>query len=333
MGEAHAATTPPVPAAPEVVSTCIAWRLTAMVSANAVSSNPICLTWDPYRVLLHCDEDCFLSEIRVEKRVEDIPENEPQIVVYKEKPPARATVNLKRTASDANQHVQDLFDLLQYFESVAGYLYQIDWVDWREPRMECFRVSPSGEETQLLSWDIHSESGLPAHQIDPVQLMELFVARQKFDHLKIPLAFIREGRNDLEAERNINAFFSFYFFLEGLYGNGKWRSRAVKAEFKKSRHVRDAATAVMSHFDEPEFEQHLLNLREFLEADGLEYTVDGVIDLLVNLRGNLHHFSVSNSTAVVGHPLNHATFRTPALLTMSICCEICTALFRGETPC
>jgi hypothetical protein len=48
------------------------------------------------------------------------------------------------------------------------------------------------------------------------------------------MAFCREGISDINTFRYITAFFSFYFVIEGLYANGKWRLNEVTAEYLKS---------------------------------------------------------------------------------------------------
>lgn len=324
----------PTPAMSEPVdltASVLVWRLTAATESHALLKRPFLLEWGPYVLDLHADEDDLLSEVVAQKTIPDIPENEPRLVVYKEKPPEKPDVRLGTKSSDANPHVQDLYALLQYFESLGGFWFGIDWVDWREPRMECVRVSASGERTTLMDWNVHSDYRAEPREIDAAQLAKVLAQRSEYEYLLIPLSFFREGKLDFESTAYINAFFNFYFFLEGLYGNGKWRGKPIADEFKKSRHVKDAIAETIRRLNEPEWERHRLNLDEFLRVSGKDFSVDGLIDFIVHLRGKLHHFSLKNTT-IVGHPLNQSTFRTPAFVAMSICIQCCTRLVVGEKP-
>lgn len=320
--------TPPV-----LADSVLVWRLTAPVEGPAKLSDSFVLEWGDYRFDVHADDDGMLNEVVAEKAVPDIPENEPHLVVYKEKPPERADVDLAGARAEADPHVQDLVQLLQYFESLGAFWFGVDWVDWREPRMECIRVLLStGQRTTLMDWNVHTDYYIEPYEVDAEQLAKLLALRRKYEYLQVPMSFFREGKLDFEAHRYINAFFNFYFFLEGLYGNGKWRSQQIAAEFKKSRHISAAMEKTIDGLNDPVWERHRLNLQEFLKASGDDYSVDGLIDFLVGLRGNLHHFSVKQ-TNLAGHPLNQATFRTPAFLVMAVCIECCTKLVVGEKPC
>ena len=57
-------------------------------------------------------------------------------------------------------------------------------------------------------------------------------------HLTTIESFWREGENEMFAGRFINAFYNFYFVLEGLYGNRKWRNDDLEAEFNASAELK-----------------------------------------------------------------------------------------------
>ena len=54
------------------------------------------------------------------------------------------------------------------------------------------------------------------------------------------MSFWREGSNDFEEGHFINAFYNFYFVLEGMYADGKFKTDPVVAEFKKSAELRQS---------------------------------------------------------------------------------------------
>jgi len=48
------------------------------------------------------------------------------------------------------------------------------------------------------------------------------------------MAFVREATNEFFAFRYINAFYGYYFVLEGLYSAGRWRNHEVAQAFASS---------------------------------------------------------------------------------------------------
>jgi hypothetical protein len=84
-------------------------------------------------------------------------------------------------------------------------------------------------------------------------------------------------------------------------------------------------------FLEPSSKKHLDKLKEFLAMEKLNFDKEGIISLIVQVRGNLHHFS-QRSSKKKGTPFNQKDFETMAYLLMSICLMTFCNLTTGEKP-
>ncbi|MGV3707408.1 MAG: hypothetical protein ACO1Q7_01110 [Gemmatimonas sp.] len=226
--------------------------------------------------------------------------------------------------------VETLVATLQYIESLGSFWLGIHRIYWNECSIEWRPESP--EEKQKLSVFSHRRSlSYPRDlkEMTPRRLAEIMRPRVHLEYLVVPLSFFREGDNDFLHGRDINAFFNFYFFLEGLYGGGKSKNDAVRAEFLKSSQMRSATQRFLDRLNDADMAGNRAELDPFPRLKNCDYSVEGLIKLLVSIRGTLHHFSAS-STQMKGHPLNQDEFRVVAFLALSICMGVIPALFSGS---
>lgn len=129
----------------------------------------------------------------------------------------------------------------------------------------------------------------------------------------------RKAKAEYSAARYIGAFFNSYFIIEGLFGNGKWKTDAVIAELLKS----SVFTGFVQQFlDETAKNDNLgdgmtkAQLEAELKTRDQPYTTEGLIGLIVKKRGELHHFSIGSSKAQ-GTPLNNADYKRIAVMAFS----------------
>ena len=221
-----------------------------------------------------------------------------------------------------NPHSDDLIGLLQHIEAFGSFWCGIQRIRWQEAKYEWIPESP--EEKAKLS--VHSYSSSEKYPEFPVLIhpnivRDLMLNRQKLQHLLIPMSFFREGMNDFADCKYINSFYNFYFFLEDLYGQGKTKNAAVLEAFKVSKQLSASSQRVAAMLERDDFGPRRVNVLTMLKAENCESTGAGLLDFLVKMRGNLHHFS-QRSTKTKGHPLNQARFDGLAYLAMGICMGI-----------
>jgi hypothetical protein len=310
---------------------------TAQVFANAVCE-PFALDVSPYRVEVGVDDDNYWCEIKITKRVANWRDSVPDIVVYKRETPPEPSANIRplgETPSETSSDTDDIRDLLRHLESYCGYLMDVDYVDWNCPTWEWI---PESEEERAgltcLKWDIHYAPHPKPMTVNPELLAKVVRNRPKTAYLDIPLSFFREGKADLRVRHFINAFFNFYFFMEGLYADGRSSERGVLEKYLSSTQLKRSLELTFEHFSSltgPDDGRHALNLKVLLGELRLNWDPEGLLRLVVRMRNLLHHYSHRSRGVRQGHPLNQMEYESLAYLAEVLCINCITPLVTGDT--
>jgi hypothetical protein len=217
-------------------------------------------------------------------------------------------------------HIQQkLIRALQTLESLLGTLGNIKRVYWNKATFEYYPET----EAEFRRFNV-----LPAvffmHEFpmdDPalVSIADLTPYLRHIDALNglaAPMSFYREAKAEYSVGRYINSFFSSYFIIEGLFGNGQWRKRDIVRELTQSQvfsgFVKTYLDEVATNHDlgEGMTEEQLM---EELQKINQPFTVEGLVKLIVETRGRLHHFSIA-STQTQGTPFNHLDYKRISLI-------------------
>jgi hypothetical protein len=214
------------------------------------------------------------------------------------------------------QFIDELKELIQYIESMLSFHFQVKKVYLEEAKR--FFVPENEDEMEKIDVISYSVQKQPY----PEQIMRLTVGdfkdiihqRGKYEPLTMVRMFQREGLREFSSFRYIQAFYNFYFVLEDLYAQGKTNNSEVGKRFKSNQTLRDIVqkmlnTAIKGH--------HLKNIQNFLNEEKMKFDIDGILDLIVQVRGNLHHYS-SRSTKRKGTPFNQGDFESMAFLLMGL---------------
>lgn len=277
---------------------------------------------DPYVVLVGANSSGMVEHIILRVKVPDYANYLPSFD-HSGSPPA--------IAWPPNPYDDDLLGMLQHLESLGSFWMGIKRIYWDEAE---FRWEPENEEErsqlQVFSMHIHREYPQSSLVINPQYFASLIRSRDSETHLVLPMAFYREGVNDFKSHRYVNAFFNLYFYLEDLYGDGKTKNPQVEAAFRSSDQLRSAVQKFLESILEPDMSSHLQSLERFLQQEHCEFSVEGIISLIVKIRGNLHHFS-QQSSKMKGHPLNQQQFETPAYMLLTICTSTATKVLTKDS--
>ena len=138
------------------------------------------------------------------------------------------------------------------------------------------------EKVRIVAIGDEREPAMPLRIGDPV-LQKVIAAKSKFQSLVIPLSFFREGRNDYNECRYINAFFNFYFILEGWYGGGKTKNYLVEESFRKNADFVSVINTTLSKMKIKEPEKY----KFVVTQAGDPPDIDKIIKWLVATRGKL----------------------------------------------
>lgn len=209
--------------------------------------------------------------------------------------------------------VKDFQDL----ESLIAFKYDLKSVKWNTPEYDLIFDSEEERRKANLSgfkaWKKYRDHPRKA---DEAGLLDLVSNMAKFRSLIIPMSFYREGLNEKNSFRYINAFYNFYFILEGLHGNKKTKNKAIEDEFKNSADFIGFVNTSLQFMQQEKPEYHK-KITEMLTDRGKSVTPESVIELIVGVRGELHHFN-NNPNRVGGSPFTHSEFEAIATFVMFV---------------
>lgn len=214
---------------------------------------------------------------------------------------------------------QELVREFQELESVLSFTTNgcLKSIGWDDPKEE---IIPETEEEKaqvgISGFSRKIKYHEPKTELGEKTFSQIVQTKHLYSELVVQKAFFRVGINEFTARRYINAFYNFYFVLEDIYGQGKTKNRDVIKNFKNSTEFKQSLGWVKAnHIDT--HKRHQANIQKFCTEENLEYNLDGLIELLQKVRGNLHHYS-SKSSKHLGLPFNQDDFESAAFLTMGL---------------
>jgi hypothetical protein len=274
-------------------------------STTEIGKEPLQVTVDGTEFTLVPSEDGLLSELTVIVGLD----NTNGFISHVE-PGGAVTVDYDKQISDK------LIDMIQYLEASLSFRYGVKKISWEE--RETFFIPESEEEQKKL--DVMSYSlrhYYPEQQrikLTADTFKEIIQRKSKDESLKIVMLFHREGIREFHVSRYIQAYYNFYFILEDMYAQGKTNRTQITNNFKSNQTLRTIIQEVLDTAIKP-YGNHLQSIQNFLHEEHLTFSIDGIIELIVQVRGNLHHYS-GKSTKKIGTPLNQSHFETMAFLLM-----------------
>jgi hypothetical protein len=200
----------------------------------------------------------------------------------------------------ADSIVECVIEDIQSLESALSIYMPIRQINWRYPETEV--IFEEGDERTLGHLGAVSVShAKPApSRIAEKAFVSIVGIGLKAQSLTVVASFWREGENDWADGKFINAFFNYYFVLEGLYGNKKTKNWQVEEEMLKSPEL----LAQIEKFNKGNHPiQHLDQLAKMMNVTEIP-TAEQLVNLLVSTRGRLHHFQ-NNPNREQGSPLVH----------------------------
>ena len=261
--------------------------------------------------LLVPDEKGWLAFVRIIKKVPN-----PEKYSLKVEP-GQGSIAAKFVINGDRQEYLELVREFQEIESLLSFAGNgsLRNIEWDKPREEYIpETEEEKKQVGILSFHLTKEYPKIPSRLGEKDFNSLIKTKKYYKSLIIPKAFFKEGINEFESHRYINAFYNFYFVLEDNFGNGKWRNKEIAAEFKASTDLRKHIEwMVKCQIDG----RHRESIQKFCKEEGLTYDVDGLIDLIVRARGQLHHYSRKSSKSI-GTPFTHEAFESIAFFVMGL---------------
>ena len=126
-----------------------------------------------------------------------------------------------------NQEFQELESSLA-FESFGA----LRRVNWQNPRHELMaETEEEAQQIAVTNFQIQRRFPNPEVQINSRHMAKVIQGKRRYADLTVLKSFWREGMNDYNEFKFINAFNNFYLVIEGLYGAGKTQNRAILRQY------------------------------------------------------------------------------------------------------
>lgn len=190
-------------------------------------------------------------------------------------------------------------------------------IDWSQPEVEWLpETDDERSALSIYSFKMRSE---------PVQIKECTsfdvaaraaLSASKAYGTQVPLNFFRRAMLDVIKRAHVDAIYDFYFVLETLYADGKFKSNDVKSAFRANAELMECVRQALA---EPPPSDILGRQRvsEYQERFG-RMTPNELVDHLVDVRGKLHHHSMKDSRKP-WHPEEQHEHELDSMMFQSVC--------------
>jgi hypothetical protein len=287
------------------------------VEGKTYLENGTTIEADGIRYIFYVNDDFLLTQFRIIADVDD---------------PEKYFYYSSSVTSDGSFTVQQGFEehikvkLLkeaQRIESSLALIGNIKRIRWDKAVFEYYPETTE-EHAQfniIPTWFYMREMKTDDPQMVPMPYLEILVKDQeRFQPFIAPMAFLREAKADYTGSNYISAFFNSYFILEGLFGNGKWKSDVIINEFMNSPILTESAHKILDEAgknNDPGKGIAKAQIEYELKSKGQDFTVRGLLKVIIKKRGDLHHFSMK-STKAQGTPFNRLDYKLISLITMVV---------------
>lgn len=216
-----------------------------------------------------------------------------------------------------------LNDIVSDIRTIEGSLclWGVEEID-----IDCYRTEwlPESEEEknelQLYSF-MNSKSNEPPENMPDTQLdllVRTILAIEDIKESETPLNFYRRGRIDIKERRFIEAVYDFYFVLETLYGNGKFKKSQILKEFIASSELMTAIENI-ENIISPELKADCKKFKQ-LQEKYLKKTKEKMLEQIIVTRGFLHHHT--SKMKGIWHPASQKDYEIDAEVLLAICHNI-----------
>jgi hypothetical protein len=290
------------------------YKLIADVEGEVHISSPVVIEIEDYQTEFQINEEGKLSKVAISLSVpEEKLEKFRGSVILGE---VDSTPKIE-ISTDMELHNR-LVDRLQMLESALAFSTQaaLTRIDCATPDQEYFPESPQEQELiAVTSFSYARQYQATRVILHPQDLYTIVESAPKYDELRVPKGFWREGMISFSSFEYVQAFYYFFFVIEDFYAPGRSGKKPFLDAVSKSGEFRDLCANSLEAFSK--LERHNRNLQEFLDEFGYERTIEGLQELLFEIRGSLHHYS-SRTPRPKGTPFNPNDFETIALLSLHI---------------
>lgn len=302
------------------------YQLIAPVQSNSYTVQPITVETPDFIIVFKSDTEKNESNDKV--KIKNSITISAKIVDYEQYLPKLEVNSLGKghhsiTVNNSMPIRNEMIEMLHYLESMGTFWFGVRKIDLN--KVEENWVPESEEEKkqiQLNSWAVNRRYQIRPEQIDPLTFAKIVAKKKDFDHMTVPLAFYRVGEMEFQNFNYYLSFFSFFLFLDSLFGEGKFKTDQLIEAFKKSDLLKTAIESAYRFLEKPENEKRkTITEKIFTDKNKNLKNVDNVIEFLISTRGELFHFSLNDTREKI-HMLNQEKFEPVSFLVLMICVNV-----------
>jgi len=153
-------------------------------------------------------------------------------------------------------------------------------------------------------------------------LARAVLAADSAEKIQAPLNFFRRGMRELYDRQFIEAIRAFFFVVETVYGQGKFKKAALVKALLSSRELVNHVTHAVSDWHASPLVE--TRLRGALQERYGNASVDNLIERFVELRGEVHHHTPKRKG--VWNPEYQERYEVEALLLQAVGFNVIFAL-------
>lgn len=168
------------------------------------------------------------------------------------------------------------------------------------------------------------EPGIVApHEQEPKEgpldlIIRTMVSSDRFIELALPFEFYRRGRQDILRHQYIEAFYDFFFCVEFLFADGKYKKKSMEQSFHDSAELMQAIQEAVRYFrsDRRVFTKLSESERQYFSRH-YSQSEEEAASHVIGVRGFLHH--QSGSRPENWDPSSQVTYRVDAHFLEWVC--------------
>lgn len=255
--------------------------LKAEMTADLVVTNPVTAKLYPYEFEVFNEKDKLW--IKISKPVKDYKEYLPKVFAKD------GCINIQ---IGSNEIFKDLLDWLQYIEAMGAFNIQIEKIYWDRPTF-CW-IAESEEEqlqTPLCEYTRTPNNGKHPKRLTNNNLSNIVIYRRQLKDTYIPFTYYKEGQRFFNNFNYYFAYINFFMMLEYCFSDGKFKVSEVIKKFNNAKLLRMCILEFMSmnigHANDVVKE----TLIKECNKRHKKFDVDGLIYILIMMRGELSHAS------------------------------------------
>ena len=264
----------------------------------------------PYEINIESNSEIEKPIISINKKITNYLEFLPKIELNKN--------NISSIILPKEDYINEQIEILKHIESFGAIdkgIKKINWdnckIIWTPENEIEEKELPIREYSRNLNYNIQPKI------ISKDWLRNTVLYRKQLQHLSLPFSFYRAGVNYYHSFQYQEAFINFYLMLEGFFANNQFKNEKVKSEFKKSIILKKSINSVVLRLKEMK-DVHYEWFITTCEKYNKKADENGIIHFLVELRGNLSHFSMGKPNKH-RNPFADKDFHSLAFIIMSIC--------------